>query len=677
MSNPQQLADFIWRIADLLRGPYKRADYGKIILPFTILRRLDCMLEPTKDKVLAVKKTLPDTTPQQIQDAKLKAASGVSYYNTYPETLRGLMFSDQTYLKENLLAYVQAFNKDLVELFDGFEFTQRVDKLKSHKLLLLVLKDFGEVDMSPQKMPHELMGAAYEELIRRFAEASNETAGEHFTPREVIELMTHVLINEEHVNKPGLITTVYDPACGTGGMLMGAYDTIKVINPKAQVRMFGQELNPESYAICKADVLIHDDKQGTQAQEIYPGNTFTEDGAEGKTFDYMLCNPPFGVDWKKYEKEVKDEAENLGYAGRFGAGLPSISDGSLLFLQHMLSKMHPTDKHPLGSRIAIVFNGSPLFTGGAGSGPSEIRRWIIENDWLDTIIALPDQLFYNTGISTYIWVLHNAKPASRKGKIRLIDGTSYYEKMPRSIGNKRHRLGEQHIKDLTKLYWELTPNSPNCKIFPNEHFGYTRIVVERPLRLNYGATEERLERLEEALAQRLDKERAKTGKSAQTKADELEIHYEALLALAEQLPEAITTDGAAFEKRLRTLAKEADIKLSAPDRKLLLDALSERDPEAPPVLDANGQPVADPDLRDNENVPLTDDIAAYMAREVLPYAPDAWVSQDKDSRIGYEIGLTREFYTYQPPRPLATIEDEIEQLVQSLEGHLQAITQAR
>ncbi len=477
--NQQALSSFIWSVADLLRGDYKQSDYGKVILPFTVLRRLDCVLEPTKSAVLAEhaarKKEKLNAEPFLLRKAKQ------SFYNTSSMNMKKLM-GDQDHIRQNLLAYIEAFSANVRDIFEHFEFQTQIDRLAKADLLYLVTERFSQIDLHPSEVTNSQMGLVFEELIRKFAELSNETAGEHFTPREVIRLMVNLLFIEDDdvLAKPGVVRTIYDPTAGTGGMLSVAGEYLAEHNPKARLTMFGQELNPESYAICKADMLI----KGQDVGNIVLGNTFSDDGHPRKNFDYMLSNPPFGVEWKKVEKEVRREHETQGFNGRFGPGLPRVSDGSLLFLLHLISKMQPAKDG--GSRLGIVLNGSPLFTGGAGSGESEIRRYVLENDLLEAIIGLPTDMFYNTGISTYIWILSNHKPPSRKGKVQLIDASGLWQKMRKSLGSKRKELSDDHIAEITKLFGTFIEakdgEKPISRIFKNEEFGYRTITVERPLR---------------------------------------------------------------------------------------------------------------------------------------------------------------------------------------------------
>ncbi len=478
MSDPN-LSSFIWSVADLLRGDYKQSEYGKVILPFTVLRRLDCVLESTKPAVLAelATRTKSGLNPEPF----LLRKSGQLFYNTSPLDLKKLM-GDQDHIAENLRAYMQAFSPAVRDIFESFEFHTQIDKLAKSGLLYLVTEKFANIDLHPDAVSNAQMGAVFEELIRKFAELSNETAGEHFTPREVIRLMVNLLFIEDDdaLSKPGVVRSLYDPTAGTGGMLSVAGEHLASLNPDARLVMYGQELNPESYAICKADMLI----KGQDIANIIFGNTLSADGLHGKHFDYSLSNPPFGVEWKKIEKEIRKEAAEQGFNGRFGPGLPRVSDGSLLFLLHLVSKMRPAVDG--GSRFGIVLNGSPLFTGGAGSGESEIRCYMLENDLVEAIIGLPTDMFYNTGISTYVWIVSNRKPAARKGKVQLIDASSFWQKMRKSLGSKRKELSPEHIEEITRLFGRFAESTrdgvPISRIFKNEDFGYRTITVERPER---------------------------------------------------------------------------------------------------------------------------------------------------------------------------------------------------
>lgn len=478
------LSAFIWSVADLLRGDYKQSDYGKVILPFTVLRRLDCVLESTKDAVLAeyAEKQVAGINPEPFVLRK----AGQSFYNTSPLDMKKLM-GDPDNISANLFSYVQGFAPSVRDVFDHFEFNTQVERLSKAGLLYQVTEKFAQVDLHPEKVSNMQMGGVFEELIRKFAEISNETAGEHFTPREVIRLMVNLIFIEDDdvLSKPGVVRTIYDPTAGTGGMLSVAGEYLTEHNPQARLTVFGQELNSESYAICKADMLI----KGQDVANIAIGNTLSEDGHGHRKFDYMLSNPPFGVEWKKVEKEIRKEHEQQGFNGRFGPGLPRVSDGSMLFLLHLLSKMRPASEG--GSRFGIVLNGSPLFTGGAGSGESEIRRYVLENDLVEAIIGLPTDMFYNTGISTYVWIISNRKPESRKGKVQLIDASGMWQKMRKSLGSKRKEISDEQIDYITRLYGDFAEaeqdGKPISRIFDNEDFGYFAVTVERPLRDEAGS----------------------------------------------------------------------------------------------------------------------------------------------------------------------------------------------
>ncbi len=675
MNNFQEKVSFIWSVADLLRGDFKQSEYGKVILPLTVLRRLDCVLEPTKQKVLDKAKALPKKADEAMKDMMLCSAAGQSFYNLSKFTFQSLL-GDQEHIAANLTNYIAGFSANAREIFlDKFKFGDQIERLDEANLLFLVLSKFVEIDLHPDVVDNIEMGYIFEELIRRFSEASNETAGEHFTPREVIRLMVNLLFiaDDDVLRKKGVVRTLYDPACGTGGMLSVAENYLRELNRSATLKVYGQELNPESYGICKSDMLI----KGEDASNIKFGNSFTQDGLPGERFDYMLSNPPFGVEWKKVETFIRDENEKMGMSGRFGAGLPRVSDGSLLFLQHMVSKFKQNGS---GSRLAIVFNGSPLFTGSAGSGESEIRRWIIENDRLEAIVGLPDQLFYNTGIATYVWIVTNRKPKNRKGKVQLIDATSerFYVKMRKSLGNKRNEIGDgqngkaDQIAEITRIYGNFK-DGEFSKIFDNEDFGYWRITVERPLRLNFRLASERIERLKATSAfQNIANSKKKAGKErdAEIRAGK-KVQQEILTALSEMDATRIYRNRDKFRKVLES-AFQGMMKLPTAFWKVMLDALSERDETADICTDKDGNLEPDPDLRDYENVPLKDDIHAYFKREVLPHVPDAWIDEEKTKK-GYEIPFTRHFYKYTPLRPLKEIEGEITQLEAEIQGMLKGV----
>jgi type I restriction enzyme M protein len=658
-TTPKNLANFIWQVADLLRGDYKRSDYGKVILPFTVLRRLECVLEPTREAVLAEAKKLAgrkvDAAPFLTKQSKQR------FYNTTRHTLASVANAPDDAAK-NLNSYLRGFSPNAQEAFEKFRFAEQIANLAEAKLLHLVVSRFADFDLHPNVVSNHEMGYVFEELIRKFAEASNETAGEHFTPREVIKLMAGLLIAPDlgDLQVPGMSRKVYDPACGTGGMLTAAEDFILSHNAQGQVFSFGQEVNPESWAICRSDLMI----KNQDPDNIKLGNSFTEDQLEHEKFDYMLSNPPFGVEWKKAQAEIVDEANELGMRGRFGAGLPRINDGSLLFLQHMISKMRPVGEG--GCRLAIVFNGSPLFTGAAESGESKIRQWILENDWLEAIVALPDQLFYNTGISTYFWILTNRKAPAHRGKVVLLDARDYWAKMRKSLGDKRKYITDEQIDEIQRLYADAlsVADDPEhklhgkVKVFRNEDFGYRRITVERPLKLRFEVTDEALDDLEATL---------KSGKTT-SKYDDRDKLLAALRTLVGQSASFKKTEFAAF---LRSATAGLGQLPPAVD-KAVWNTLSVRDPEGEVQL-KKGMPEPDPELRDYENVPLDEDIDAYLEREVLPHVPDAWVDHAK-TKVGYEIPFTRHFYVYTPPRPLAEIDAEIKELEAEIQKILREVT---
>ena len=659
-------AAFIWQVADLLRGDYKRSEYGKVILPLTVIRRLDCVLEPTKRDVLAVYAQFADRAPL------LRAAAKAQFWNTAPLTLAKVL-EDSANIADQFEAYIAGFSPAARDVIEKFDFHTQIARLDRANLLYLVLAKFCELDLRPETVSNTEMGYLYEELIRKFSELSNETAGEHFTPREVIRLMVELLFcdDDKLLSQAGIARTMFDPACGTGGMLSVAEERLHEFNPNATLEVYGQELNAETYAICRSDMMI----KGQEADNIVFGNSFTDDAFEDQHFDYMLANPPFGVEWKKVADQVKREHDKYGFARRFGAGLPRINDGSFLFLQHMLSKMKSSSRE--GSRLAIVFNGSPLFTGAAASGESEIRRWIIENDWLEAVVALPDQLFYNTGISTYFWVLTNRKSPQRRGKIQLVDAREFFAKMRKSLGEKRKEIPAERIGEIVRLYGAFEENN-KVKIMPNEKFGFLRITVERPLRLRWEVTEETLAVFDT------------DPKLAKNLSDDLRTALRAELA---SWGSETFTNRKLAAKRIRDTLVPIGI-VSKPVETALLDILAVRDPDADPVTDTKGNIEPDPDLRDYENVPLPSTpvsfeanpvarlatieyrtaVEDYLNAEVLPYIPDAWIDHAK-TKIGYEIPLTRHFYRYVPPRPLKEIDAEIKQLESEIQSLLEEVTE--
>lgn len=652
--NHSQTAAFLWSIADLLRGDFKQSQYGRIILPFTLLRRMECVLEPTRDAVIAELKA-QDGRPDLVRERLLLRASGQQFFNASKLTLATL--SDQQ-TGADLMSYVQSFSTDAYDIFEHFHFDDFVQQLSSADLLYQVVQRFAAVDLSPQHVDNFAMGIIFEELIRKFAESSNETAGEHFTPRDIVHLTTSLVITgQDHKLKPNSIVTIYDPTAGTGGFLSEGDEYIQSISEQVTVSLHGQELNPESFAICKADMLI----KGQDVTNIKLGNTLSDDQLPQDKFDFMLSNPPFGVEWKKVQKQIADEHGQKGFNGRFGPGLPRISDGSLLFLLHLVSKMR--DPREGGSRIGIILNGSPLFTGGAGSGESEIRRYLLQNDLVEAIIALPTDMFYNTGIATYVWILSNAKVTERKGKVQLIDGSQHFSKMRKSLGSKRQFIADEQITDLVRLYGRFEQTAQS-KIFPIETFGYRRITVERPLRLNFQTSAERVEKVsEEKAIQKLSST----------------VRQSLIAALASMNADVLHRNREQFSKLLKKALTERSVALSAPELKAVMGALSERDPEAD-ICKSKGQSEPDAGLRDNENVPLGESVYDYFEREVRPHVPDAWMDTSKtdaqDSEVGivgFEIPFNRHFYVFQPPRPLEEIDrdlkactDRIKQMIEEL-----------
>jgi type I restriction enzyme M protein len=663
MNNHSEIVSFIWSIADLIRDTFKRSKYQDVILPLTVLRRIDGVLAPTKPQVLAthnkLKGRLDNLYPQ------LCKASGLAFYNTSPFTFESLL-ADAPHLAANLRAYIAGFSDNMREVLEKFDFLNTLAKLDDAGLLFLVMERFKTVDLRPDRISNHGMGTVFEELVRRFNEALNENPGEHFTPREVIRLMVLLLLalDVEVLRRSHIVRTVSDPCCGAGGMLTVSKECIAEINAQADVYLYGQEVNPETYALCKADLYLKS-ADGRDAENIAFGSTLARDAHAGRRFDYQLANPPYGKEWKMDQADVEREAER-GAAGRFGAGLPRISDGQLLFLQHMLNRMKPPEEG--GGRVAIVMNGSPLFTGDAGSGESEIRRWILENDWLEAIVALPEQLFYNTGIATYIWILSNRKQEGRRGMVQLIDATDLWAPMRKSLGDKRRELAEPHLAEVVAVY-KMFSDGGRSKLFPTTTFGYRKITVERPLRLNFQASPARIGRLREQPAFRALAASKKQAEAKATEEAQGRQYQEQIIAALDAMPDTLVKDRAAFEKALKQAERAIPQGLSAALRKAILAALSERDESAAICRDKEGNPEPDPELRDTESVPLGEDVTAYFAREVKPHVPDAWINtairdpRDGDvGKVGYEINFNRYFYTYQPPRPLADIEADIRTL---------------
>ncbi|MHB8559937.1 MAG: type I restriction-modification system subunit M [Thermoplasmataceae archaeon] len=661
------VTNFIWNIADLLRDIYKRKDYPDVILPFTVLRRLDCVLSTTKEPVLETYEKYYG----KLEDpsAVLMKASGHNFYNVSKYDFKKLL-SDPENIKQNMFDYINGFSQNMVEVMERFKLRERINYLAEKDLLFKVVQKFSEVDLSPEAVSNHDMGYIFEELIRKFSEENNEEAGEHFTPREIIRLMVNILMSEdkERLSKPGIITTVYDPACGTGGMLTVAKDHIlSDINSNANVELFGQEINDETFAVCKSDMII----KGENPDNIKPDSSFSHDGFLNQSFDYILSNPPFGKDWRQDQKFIEDEHER-GFSGRFGAGLPRIDDGQFLFLQHMISKMHSPESGER-TRIAIVFNGSPLFTGDAGSGESEIRRWIIENDYLDAIIAMPDQLFYNTNINTYLWILNSRKGDARREKVSLIDARDLFVVMKKNLGQKRKEIFHDQISEITDLYLHNMENG-RIKIFDNSDFGYRKITVDRPLRLRFDVNEENIARINE--------EKVFQGKKNQAKliepSEETELIKNAIMSLTGRK----FTSRVEFEKELETILKGNGVRISATQWKSIFKIFGTRDDNAEIVRDKNGNPEPDTESRDYENVPLKEDINKYFEREVKPFVPDAWINTDvrdqkdgKIGKVGYEISFNRYFYKFVSPRPLEEIDADLKKLGNEIIDLLGEITE--
>jgi type I restriction enzyme M protein len=700
--NHSEVVSFLWGVADLIRDTFKRGKYQDVILPLTVLRRLDCVLEPTKNKVLARQAELRGRKLENL-DASLRAVSGFAFYNTSRYDF-GKLLQDAPHLAANLRNSIAGFSQNMREVLEKFDFDNTISKLEEAGLLFQVLERFKNVDLHPDKIDNPTMGTIFEELIRKFNEALNENPGEHFTPRDVVHLMVDLMLagDEKGIRAKGAIRSVYDPCCGSGGMLMIAKEHVTVglrkngdllrppINSSAEIYLFGQEVNPETWAVSKSDLFMKD-PTGRDADNIAYGSTLSNDLHAGKDFDYLIANPPYGKDWKRDEEAVRTEHER-GPAGRFAAGLPRISDGQLLFLLHMLS--HAKDSKEGGSRVAIIMNGSPLFTGDAGSGESEIRRFILEDDLLEALIALPEQLFYNTGIATYVWVVTNRKAPKRRGKVQLIDATSFWVQMRKSLGDKRREIPKDRAEDILKILSDYKDGDTRSigkdgkeetlvvsRIFPTTHFGFRKITVERPLRLNFQATPERIARLEEekgfiALAQ--TKKKGVAGSKEQA---EGRVQQDAVRTLIGSVGSALFKDRDGFERALDDAARRREIKLTAPVKKAILSALSERDETAAVCRDEEGHPEPDPELRDTESVPLSESVKAFFEREVAPHVPDAWIDTSKrDPRdgeiglVGYEINFNRYFYRYTPPRPLDEIEADIRHIETDIVRMLAEVT---
>ena len=639
--------NFIWNIAESLRGPFKPSEYGSVVLPFTVLRRLDAVLADTKAEVLKVAPAVA-ALPDVLQHMKLTEAAGHQFYNTSPFDF-GKLVADPQDLRSNIAAYLAGFSSNVRDIFERFEFDKTLNKLAEKNKLFAVTEKFAQADFHPRTVSNIQMGLVFEELIRWANERSNETAGDHYTPREVISLMVQLIfaLDDDALTKSGVVRSIYDPTAGTGGMLSVADEYLRRANPGIQLSLYGQDYNDASYAICKADMVI----KGQDVDNIALGDTLTEDAFEDKKFDYGLSNPPFGVDWKDQRSVVEDEHSKLGFKGRFGPGTPTVSDGAMLFLLHLVSKMRKPEDG--GSRMAIVLNGSPLFSGGAGSGESNIRKWLLDNDLVEAIIGLPKDMFYNTGISTYIWVLTNRKQDERRGKVQLIDAREMFTKLRKGLGSKRNELSLENIHTIVELYSRFEAGE-NSKIFRNEDFLYRTITVERPLQLGWQATPDRIDTVFEAKAVQKLKE----------------TDAAALRAALDRLgPDKVWINRAEFHKALKDAAKAEGLTLPAPLLKTVTMELGEQDDTADICRDAKGNPEPDTSLRDTENVPWDEDIDEYVAREVLPYAPEAWVDHTK-TKEGAEIPFTRHFYQYVPPRPLEEIDRDLERVMDELRAML-------
>ena len=704
--NHGQIVTFIWGVADLIRDTFKRGKYQDVILPLTVLRRLDCVLAPTKPEVLEVQARYKGKLENL--DDLLRRASGFAFHNTSRYDF-GKLLADAPHVAQNLRNYIAGFSRNMREVLEKFDFDNTISKLDEAGLLFQVMERFADpkVDLHPDVVDNATMGTIFEELIRKFNEALNENPGEHFTPRDVVHLMVDLLLagDEKRLARKGVVLTVYDPCCGSGGMLTIAKEHLTVgerrngepakgpVNPGADVHLFGQEVNPETWAIAKSDLYMKS-ADGRDAENVAYGSVLSNDRHAGTSFDYLIANPPYGKDWKRDEQTVRAEHDR-GAAGRFGPGLPRISDGQLLFLLHMLA--HQKEPAHGGSRVAIIMNGSPLFTGDAGSGESEIRRFILENDLLEALIALPEQLFYNTGIATYVWVLTNRKAPERKGKLQLIDATRFWTLLRKSLGAKRREVPFDKKQDVLALLRSFRDGETRrivedgeerevvvSRIYPTTHFGFRKITVERPLRLDFQASPERIARLDE---ERAFQNLAVSRKRGAAKAKEEEAGRAEQVAIREllaSLPGDLYTDRAEFEKILGRAARRAGMKLAAPIKKAILSALSERNEEAEICRDSDGNPQPDPELRDTESVPLAETVEAFFAREVAPHVPDAWIDTSRrdpqDGQVGlvgYEISFNRYFYEYRPPRPLEEIEADIQAIERDIVRMLAEVTGGR
>ena len=701
--NHSQIVSFIWGVADLIRDTFKRGKYQDVILPLTVLRRLDCVLAPTKRRVLAVQARFKGKLENL--DPQLRRASGFAFYNTSRYDFEKLV-ADAPHVAQNLRNYLAGFSPNMREVLEMFDFDNTISKLDEAGLLFQVVQRFGDpkVDLHPDAVDNAAMGTIFEELIRKFNEALNENPGEHFTPRDVVHLMVDLLLagDRRRLRTKGVVLSVYDPCCGSGGMLTLAKEHVTAgetrggepcapaVNAGADIHLFGQEVNPETFAICKSDLFMKS-ADGRDAENVVFGSTLSNDRHADAGFDYMIANPPYGKDWKRDQDAVRDEHDR-GAAGRFGPGLPRISDGQLLFLLHMLA--HVRGRAEGGSRVAIIMNGSPLFTGDAGSGESEIRRWILENDLLEALIALPEQLFYNTGIATYVWVLTNRKRPARRGRVQLVDATAFWTLLRKSLGAKRREVPFERKQDILQLLADFEDGATRrvdrdgeerdavvSRVYPTTHFGFRKITVERPLRLDFQASPERIARLDDERAfanLAVSRKRGEAGAAAEEAG---RAQQAAVLAMLGNLPDRLFLDRAAFEDPLARAARDADLKLAAPLRKAILSALSERNPGAEACRDRDGRPEPDPELRDTENVPLAEDVESFFAREVKPHVPDAWIDTTRRDPqdggvglVGYEINFNRYFYEYRPPRPLEEIEADIQRVEKEIVAMLREMS---
>ena len=689
--NHSQIVSFIWGVADLIRDTFKRGKYQDVILPLTVLRRLDCVLAPTKTKVLGIQAKYKGKIENL--DPQLRRASGFAFYNTSQYNFEKLL-ADAPHIPQNLRNYIAGFSANMREVLEKFDFDNTISKLDEAGLLFQVMQRFGDpqIDLHPDIVDNFAMGTIFEELIRKFNEALNENPGEHFTPRDVIHLMVDLLLarDEERLNRKGVVLSIYDPCCGSGGMLTTAKEHITVgerresklirgpVNADADIHLFGQEVNPETWALSKSDLYMKS-VDGRDAENIAYGSTLSNDRHEGTGFDYIIANPPYGKDWKRDGDAVRTEHER-GTAGRFAPGLPRISDGQLLFLLHMLAHMKESEQD--GSRVAIIMNGSPLFTGDAGSGESEIRRWILENDLLEALIALPEQLFYNTGIATYIWIFTNRKTSERRGKVQLIDATSFWILLRKSLGAKRREIPFEKKEDILLLLRNFEDGKTRqikqngeereavvSRIYPTTHFGFRKITVDRPLRLDFQAASDRIARLKEERAFKNIAVSRKKGGGKTKEEDEGRARQAAILEFLRSLPGTLCLDRTEFEAVFAAAVEKAGLKLAGPVKKLIFSALSERNEKAEICRDKDGQPEPDPELRDTESVPLSESVEEFFEREVRPHVPDAWIDtarrdpQDGEvGTVGYEINFNRYFYEYEPPRPLEEIEADIKKV---------------